>query len=830
MVNQMPKPYRYTIIHTVDEELLLTTDPKGWQEHSIGFTRSDDFGLNVETVIALSFAKEGRDLLRSLYASTGIFTKAYLLIEKRNNDWEFDSFYKYRLDFSTYTDSIRFIEISGIEEGLLSAFSAYKDTEYEITLPITNTIDFTGISVDRKNLIQALFGKMYEKSDLGDDVYPLGGNRSVRTYSDSLAFVDINSEPYETMTIRCIKDITFPLHVKLNNKIVAKRFLSAQGTGGDIKLIKHDSKFGTPQPTIDLTYTKETTVDSGVFYHTNTTTFVGDEVIENISLTAGQCISLCYIAESGSYAEISNSESQDTYMEVTTLVASQYQESTLPVFTFQTLITALLAKIDANATLTYSITNANYDILLTTTNHVKVMGAQSGNVTFKAKLSDALKALNCLENIGIDISGSVMKIDYKSNFYVNTNAGTIVCNNIVLKHDSKHQYNKISVGYKVDERGDNEDLTYPFNCQKEFEIKEALTESAIDLVNPYIADPYEIEQTIIDTAGKVTSELDTKFMILVGTKTSVDVSESESISEQKTATATGSPGQPYITLSGYGTGETPSNTNIQFTTVGNFISFDNIATLKYTVPVTGFYDISLLINAETTDVSQLFSTEILVNGQAPNFETVTTDIETQTSTEYDGYERTLIANGFFEEGLVLTINFKYKDVPSISFTVNTIELSVINTEVTGVYLYRNHTKPITNFQGSSITAYNVPITPKRILNKHLNYLSISNYGSPNDIVFVSSEIESAIISRIDGEIADVVENDDLSSVTPIFLPVTIECDTVTDLTSTFFTNKYKYLNLFDKKNDKTYQGWVNSITFAPTKKKSTKLILQAKSI
>jgi len=799
MVNTAPKPYRYTIIHTVDEELVLTTDPKGWQEHSIGFTRSDDFGLNVESVIALSFAKEGYALLLSLYATTGIFTKAYLLIEKRNNDWGFDSFYQYRLDFSTYTDTGKFIEISGIEEGLLSAFSAYKDTEYEITLPITNTVNFTGISVDRKNLIQALFGKMYEKSDLGNDVYPLGGNRSVRTYSDSLAFVDSNSEPYETMTIRCIKDITFDLHVKLNNKIVAKRILSAQANGGDIKLIIHDTNFTIIGSPIDLTYTRSTVLNSGILYYTNTTSFVGDMVVEDIALTAGQCISLCYMAESGSYADVSNSEAQDTYMEVTTLVASQYQESKLPVFTFQTLITALLAKIDANATLTYSITNANYDILLTTTNHIKLMGATSGNVTFKAKLSDALKALNCLENIGIDISGSVMKIDYKSNFYVNTNAGTIVCNNIVLKHDSKHQYNKISVGYKVDERGDNEDLTYPFNCQKEFEIKEALTESAIDLVNPYIADPYEIEQTIIDTAGKVTSEIDTKFLILVAIPIISDIDSA--ISAENTETLDNSASEPV-----------QAQVGVSYQIPSSIRTYDSKIKVYGTCTTPdGFTATDFIIEVREQGVL----VETFSGSGEPIATGYTTTDEIQTNANID---ISYIQNYEIAAFTVST----FVSVFSKSFFIYSEPLEI------GKELYKGHT--IADFNGDDITAYNVPLTPKRILNKHLNYLSISNYGSPNDIAFVSSEIESAITSRIDGETADVVENADVESIAPVFLPITIECDTVTNLTSTFSTNKYKYLTLVDKKSGKKYQGWINSITFAPTKQKSTKLILQAKSI
>ena len=100
-VSLMPKPFKYFIVYNNGvDELELTTDPKGWQEHSIGFSRSEDFGNNVEVVVPLSFSGAGSTLLRTLYESTGVFTKANIRIEKRENDWSMSEFYVYRLDFS----------------------------------------------------------------------------------------------------------------------------------------------------------------------------------------------------------------------------------------------------------------------------------------------------------------------------------------------------------------------------------------------------------------------------------------------------------------------------------------------------------------------------------------------------------------------------------------------------------------------------------------------------------------------------------------------------------------------------------------------------------
>ena len=149
-VSLMPKPFKYFIVYNNGvDELELTTDPKGWQEHSIGFSRSEDFGNNVEVVVPLSFSGSGRILLKSLYEAESVFAKASIRIEKRENDWSMAEFYVYRLNFKSYKDNLRFVEIDGVEDGLLSKFQTYKDTQYEIPLPTTNKefLEYTGASV-----------------------------------------------------------------------------------------------------------------------------------------------------------------------------------------------------------------------------------------------------------------------------------------------------------------------------------------------------------------------------------------------------------------------------------------------------------------------------------------------------------------------------------------------------------------------------------------------------------------------------------------------------------------------------------------------------------
>ena len=76
---------------------------------------------------------------------------------------------------------------------------------------------------------------------------------------------------------------------------------------------------------------------------------------------------------------------------------------------------------------------------------------------------------------------------------------TIEAKDITLEHDSTHQYKKVKVGSKVNERGEDSDMVYPFIVEKEFEVTDCEFDAELDLVNPFIVDPYDVDDYIKDT-------------------------------------------------------------------------------------------------------------------------------------------------------------------------------------------------------------------------------------------------------------------------------------------------------------------------------------------
>ena len=801
-VSLMPKPFKYFIVYNNGvDELELTTDPKGWQEHSIGFSRSEDFGNNVEVIVPLSFSGSGRILLKSLYEAESVFAKASIRIEKRENDWSMAEFYVYRLNFKSYKDNLRFVEIDGVEDGLLSKFQTYKDTQYEIPLPTTNKefLEYTGASVTKKNLIQCLYGSIqnYEKEDIGEDVYLLKGSRAVRTYNDSLVFTDPNGEPFQTMTFRCVKAVDFTAKVVLKLKATANGTLFNPASG-KIKIVKHNASYASP--TVIATYSPANTYIAAskrldVFTVDTTQTF---------TLGAGDYISIAYYAESPKpYDDISVDDAFDAYFEISNLTASAYVAQKIEVFSYEWLIEQLLIKIGGDATPAFlcDITYPDFTPMLSATPCIRNMGSIVGTGKIKTSLSDVLKSFNCLHKIGIDISGNTFTISSRNSFYLNESAGLITANNIVVSHDEKHQFSKITTGYSVDKQKEDSDLVFPFNCKKEFEVQDTQSENEIDLVNPFKGDCYDIDAYIADTLAQADNSDACELMIFATTPMFSDAyfatgaEDTEGFDNPGTQTIQVQMGVTYQIL------DTIRKYDSKIEVYATTSTDDNFTPIGFTIEVR----------------EQGILVETFSGSTVPNPIGYTTASEIQANANIDV---TYIQNYEIAEFTTST----FMSVSSESYFVYSTAKEI------GKELYRDHT--ISDFDGSAATVYNAPITPKRILQKHLDYISISNYGSQKDISFVNTDFISAITSKCDYEATTVAENANVPDVTPMFLPALIECDTVQllDSVTAFKARKYKYLQVQDEKTGKIYEGWINIITFAPTKDKSQKLIMQAKSI
>lgn len=814
-VKGMPqKRFRY-FIETETEDIELQTDPKGWDGHEVGFQRSDDFGLNVENVVPLSFSGIGRKKLKQAYNQKSLFAKTKTRIERRKSDWTYEPYYTYKHDYSKFKDNGKFVEISGLEDGLAKKFDTYKDTEYEIDLPTTGKtfIDYTGASYVDKNIIQCLYGEMKEKPNIGTDYYALKGNRSVRSYNDKIAFTDGNGLPYTTMTFRALQTYTgLSLKIALFVTIEADGAFGTSGTSsGTIRLMKHNSSFDGESLVGE--WTPSSTSSPG---NNRIDTFTKDIKL-TLNIEQGYLYTLFYKAENKNYDDVSITDGGKCFMDISNLVSSAYQNLKLECFTYEWLIEQLLLKIDPTATLESTVAYPNVKELISCTPCIQNMGKSNGTGKIKTTLKDVLESFNKLKCIAIDITGNKMTISNRAAMYpkeIGDSYGLITVNNIVIEHSTEHQYNKISVGADTDDRDDDDPLIYPFICKKEFSVEDTIAENELDLVNNFMLDPYAIDKYIRDTLGDSDNKNECEFMIFACLEGGV---------------------QQIITRT----------LNWDNVGIGNIRVEDCISTAK-TIDFSISADVEILFKVNAYS-EFLNGTSYVENYIYPTFGRLSIlNVNTGERAEY------VIPLGSVQEIRMKFTYGKYRievicktqeiggiddvDIRNNSNIYGYVNNDNIYIDYEDYYIYTNHIKPITNFTGDSNTIYNIPLTPKRILQRWAEYLAISVVGSDTKRLKYGTTtiLNSGITSRCDFETAEVVENSDfnLSAVEPMFLPVTINAETTgKELTiSDFDSEKYKYFTLINEKTKDECQGWINSITFAVAKKESKQIILQAKSL
>ena len=672
----MPKAYKYSIIHN-GVTTVLTTDPKGWQEESIGFTRSDDHGLNVEYTVPLSFAKEGYKTLKAIFDSGGMFATAQLKIEKRNNSWGFNTFYLYKLDFRSYKDNLYSIEINGLEDGLLSKFNACSDTDYEIPLATEKKfMSYTGVSKTQSNIIQAGVGKMTSQHVGVTYFFPLLGSRAVRSYAPEFKFTDADGNPFTTMLFQCLSNVTASLKLSMAHIIKSSSILSPPA--GQMALVQHDANWTTVSVVTELYTTSEGT-DWNISTRWDEFHYMLDLTL---SFEAGWYYSLCYVSsvDTGN-AELITTEydynnGRNSYMDINYVTVSEFIGSKLHVFTHEWLLTALLAKIDSSAILSYELEAEHYLPVLAAPSCIRNLGNTAFDGVVTTNLREVLKSLNCFYGIGIDVTGNVMSVRKISELYKRESAGQLTAKNIVITFSDKNVFNKVKAGSKATNLVTNG--YYAFNCENKFTVQNSLVDTELDLTCPFKTDMYSIDKIILDAASSTSTTTDTT-------------------TENK----------------------------------GDIICF------------------AVSIPSGTGDYALIRSSASFVSG----------------------------------------------------------------------------------FKGDTATAYNLPLSPKRILNTHNKYLGISNYKNGLPILYASTDINADTVSKLSWESENVTEKASVATVDAdaLFLPLTISFDTAEHYSTLtgFQRDKYKYYEVVDERTGKKYKGWPNKITFGIAKDQSQNWELQA---
>ena len=824
-VNLMPKLFRYSIVYN-GVTTVLTTDPKGWQEQSIGFTRSEDYGLNTEYTVPLSFTKQGYSMIKSIFDSGGMFSKAYIKIEKRKDDWTYEQFYLYRLDFKTYKDNGYCIDIDGVEEGLMSLFSANVDTEYEIEFPTRKKyLKYNGVLTRKSNILNVNYGKT-KQTGSDDKKYYLFGKRAVRTYTDSLNFDEQNGEPFSHVMFQCLTETTISIRIVSEDMKVFVPYVigGTNPTGGKLMLVSHSSDWSS---FITLWQSGESTDKSWNFWGSLTEHFKDIDTTITVNTNLSQpYIELIYVKndDHGGTPEIQSQNA--AYIDIFVNTMPEYSGIELEVFSHEWLIGELLKKIYPDAILNYTVTHQNVFPYLTCTQSVYNAGNYSRLSKIKTSLKDVLKSIDVLCCIGIDISGNTFSVSDRSSFYNKTLGKRVKANNITLQFDDKNCYGKINAGGKTSDT--YETVCYPFNCIRNYSVQNSDLENEYNLEHPFMIDQFQIEDYILksvreENTTKTNSE--TKFIVFA----CVPVSEDQSASKNNDCGIYNYSSSDEITL------VTQTNQsydpkfyyNVPSLISGDYLNVSDISIFKIDKQSDGTFIIrlSLILNMDyllnrdnvSFNYSGLFPEGATEIQEVIHWEHISGD-----TCWYDVSAKVKITDSVFFP--VFKINF--------SGTVSNFKVTGMNFSITGE-LSLVMAETITEYTGDVATAYNIPFTAKRIINKHLPYISASNWrNGTNKIKFITSEKISPISSKLSYEESSIVENADFDTVEPLFKPVIITFDTQEnyDTIENSDESKYNYIEVEDEKSGKVYKGWKNKTTYSVGKNQTQSWELQAYDI
>lgn len=436
-------------------------EPYNWPDFEMAITRQDlvaDREITSELEFAhLEIISEARSKNKDLE----------LIFSKRNNDWTYSEIATFTADMTTYREERERIRLSFIENSIRKKLVDNASVKYDIDVPIqatrtpnpdAYTLLYTGLSRDIENV----FAPALVSFDSPNTAIP--GVLVKRTATDRLLFAD-------KMGATSLYSGNYTIKYKLG-KIVILDHLLRDASTYKMRLNKYIG--GTLDRTI-----KE-------WRYTNKADYLGDY--------------LYTFEDSAEYSQIINLNVNDTLvLEMTSEILSEvhsYEETRLSFsyiteslysnymvygMTQKQALTALLAKITP-CTLVYNIPDT---LFLASESCL----AQSLEAKLSLTLDDIKKSLRCF-GAALSVSGTTVTVDYIDNLFSSVSGGEVVpINNPVFEYSDEHVYGSVKVGYKV-----NSDAKKSIFCQNVFKLSD--DEKELDLVHPFKASPYDIEETL----------------------------------------------------------------------------------------------------------------------------------------------------------------------------------------------------------------------------------------------------------------------------------------------------------------------------------------------
>jgi hypothetical protein len=494
----------------------LIQGPDGWQDISAVYERSfDRLGVVRSMTVPLSFIRDGAEILRHEFYTKSIERRLYLKIERRVTEvtsgyyrHNYQFFYRGEINFTSFKDDGVRVTVNLSEGGISKKITAAENTVQELPMDSgTINVLLDGINIDYSAQMST-FHDLYVSLFQIETHWLLNfSNTSVEQHRVYVALSDItvkkqinvvyNYSTSEDWFLTVTDAVTINFHFRL--KGILARSVTLGGTG--VVRIKLINQAGT----IIATFLDHTLPSGSPPFNFNIDTTV------TIAMNTGDKLFL--VAEIFSSTPSSLTISMVTQDSDTTITyKAKYRQSIvkakLPSVVYKSLIGAATGN-QADADDTYVQT---FDHLALSPGD-SIRGIQT-NVKLKTKLSDFLQFARVQARGELGIINGLAVIKRDEDFLDNSTPIPIKIKNLVISDATDLRINTIKVGYpKQDIEGVGGKLE--FNNTFIFDTPQKTVVKELDLVCPYLAQPYLIEDRRVNLDGKVSTDDNTDNEIFI---------------------------------------------------------------------------------------------------------------------------------------------------------------------------------------------------------------------------------------------------------------------------------------------------------------------------
>lgn len=492
----MVQPDRNKFVLTYGETSVTFT-PINWKEVEVVLSR-DVFAVDQEVTPEISCFGEAASLVTQAYGAGETLT---LTVQRLGNDWTYTDTWSFEADMQTYAKEGGIVTVGFNQNSLKDLIDKNKGTKYDIDIPSTYIMGYSGVTLDRSNEITAM-GYKYPLESLSASNRIIAGVKSETSRSDSWIFTD-----HKGFYARALKANTITMTFILGDI----RINFDGGTpDGDVKIYLLHARFSGTTIThkcmlLEKTHASRIPSASYTFEDYNEYSFSNDGTywkrdgvtIGTASIQEGDFICL-YAGAKGlnnAWQVIDGLKTvvRKPVLKIISSEVSPFVNYPVRVMPMETALGHVLNRMTGTTpSLVYNLPeywdDSHWIPVLTSGSALQGMTRPKISISF----DDIMQFLRCAYGASYSISGSTVTIDYIDEFYSSLKAMDVIpVRGVKIKRDTEHVFNKVEVGWETDD--DVENGQFEPLCKNVFSIDADVDDKTLDLVSPFKGSPYTVE-------------------------------------------------------------------------------------------------------------------------------------------------------------------------------------------------------------------------------------------------------------------------------------------------------------------------------------------------